>query len=146
MEQKLYAKIFKWCSWALLIASVIILIIAWMGGFKDSGVNLLLYWAYIMVGVTIAAVVLVGLYISATTNPKSLIKTGIVIVGAAVLCLLAYLLAKGNPAMGLTTEQPSVGTLKLTDTVLNLTYILGVAAIVAIVFGEIFSSIRSKKA
>ena len=114
MEQKLYAKIFKWCSWALLIASVIILIIAWMGGFKDSGVNLLLYWAYIMVGVTIAAVVLVGLYISAT--------------------------------MGLTTEQPSVGTLKLTDTVLNLTYILGVAAIVAIVFGEIFSSIRSKKA
>ncbi len=146
MEQKLYAKIFKWCSWALLIASVIILIIAWMGGFKDSGVNLLVYWAYMMVSVTIAAVVLVGLYISATTNPKSLIKTGIVIVGAAVLCLLAYLLAKGNPAMGLTTEQPSVGTLKLTDTVLNLTYILGVAAIVAIVFGEIFSSIRSKKA
>ena len=59
MEQKLYAKIFKWCSWALLIASVVILLVAWLGGFKDSGVNLLLGWAYVMLGLAIAAIICV---------------------------------------------------------------------------------------
>ena len=42
--------------------------------------------------------------------------------------------------------RPTAGELKLTDTVLNLTYILGAGAIVAIIAGEIISGILNKKA
>ncbi|MBR6001689.1 MAG: hypothetical protein IK045_02380 [Bacteroidales bacterium] len=147
MEQKLYAKIFKWCSWALLVASVVILLVAWLGGFSDAGVNLLLGWAYGMLGLAIAAIICVGIFITATTHPKNLIKLCIVVAGVAVIALLCWVLAKGNPAVGYTgAVPPSQGTLKLTDAVLNLTYLVGGAAIVAIIFSEIYSAIRSKKA
>ena len=54
------------------------------------------------------------------------------------------MLAKGNPAIGLTTDQPDFQTLKLTDSILNLTYIVGAAAIVSIIIGEIVMAIRNK--
>ena len=124
-----------------------ILLVAWLGGFKDSGVNLLLGWAYVMLGLAIAAIICVGIFITATTHPKNLIKLGIVVAGAAVIALLCWLLAKGSPAIGYTgAVPPSQGTLKLTDAVLNLTYLVGGLAVLAIIFSEIYSAIRSKKA
>jgi hypothetical protein len=66
-------------------------------------------------------------------------------VGVAALCLVAYLLAKGNPAVAYNGPAVSAGTLKLTDTILNLTYIVGGAAIVAIIVGEVRMAIASKK-
>ena len=147
MEQKLYAKIFKWLSWGLLIASVLILLIAWFGGFSDAGVNLLLGWAYAMLGLAIAAIICIGIFITATTHPKNLIKLCIVVAGVAVVVLLCWLFAKGAPAVGYTgAVPPSQGTLKLTDTVLNMTYLVGGLAVLAIIFSEIYSAIRSKKA
>ena len=72
------------------------------------------------------------------------VRHDIVLAGIAVLCLVSYLLAKGAPAVGLTTEQPDASTLKLTDTILNLTYITGAASILAIIFGEVVMAIRNK--
>ena len=63
----------------------------------------------------------------------------------AVLCFIAFLLAKGNPAMAYNGPEVSAGTLKLTDTILNLTYIVGGAAILAIIVGEVRMAIASKK-
>ena len=150
MEKQLYAKIFKWLSLALLLVSVGLLVWGFLAGFeKNDGqaVEVMLKWAYIMLGLALVAVICVGLYISATTNPKSLIKIGIALVAAAVLCLLAYLIASGNPAIGYTgATPPTASELKLTDTVLNLTYILGAGAILSIIVGEIISSIKGKKA
>ena len=149
MENPLYAKIIKWISWALLIISVGLSVWAFTrfgGSGKEGAVETMLYWAYAMLIIALVAVLCVGLYIAAKTDPKSLVRIGIAIAAAAVLCLVAYLLASGKPAMGLTTDLPTDAELKLTDTVLNLTYILSGAAIVAIIFGEVFSAIRNKKA
>ena len=150
MENPLYAKIFKWVSWALLIISVGLAVWAFTqfnGSGEDGAVNTLLVWAYIMLGIALVAVLCVGLYISATIDPKSLVRIGIGLGAAAVLCLVAYFLASGAPAIGYTGAKPPTATeLKLTDTVLNLTLFLGVGAIAAIICGEIFSAIRTKKA
>ena len=150
MENPLYAKIIKWVSLALLIISVGLAVWAFTrfgGSGEESAVNTLLVWAYVMLGVALVAVLCVGLYIAATTDPKSLVRIGVGLAAAAVLCLVAYLLASGAPAIGYSgATPPTASDLKLTDTVLNLTYILGVAAVVAIIFGEVFSFIRTKKA
>ena len=150
MENPLYAKIFKWVSWAIILVSVVLA--AWAftqfgGNGEGAAVETLLYLAYAMVILALVAVLCIGLFISATTNPKSLVRIGLVLVGAAALCLVAYLLASGKPAIGFTgAVPPSASELKLTDTVLNLTYILGGAAIVAIIAGEIISGVLNKKA
>ena len=158
MENPLYAKIFKWISWALLIISVGLAVWAFTqfnGSGEDRAVNTILVWAYIMLGIALVAVLCVGLYISATTDlyisattdPKSLVRIGIGLGAAAVLCLVAYLLASGAPAIGFTgATPPTASELKLTDTVLNLTLFLGVGAVAAIIVGEVISAIRTKKA
>ena len=148
MENPLYAKIFKWISWALLLISVVLAVWAFTrfgGSGEGAAVETMLYWAYAMLIIALVAVLCIGLYITATTNPKSLVRIGIALAAAAVLCLVAYLLASGKPALGFTgATPPTAGELKLTDTVLNLTYILGAGAIVAIIAGEIISGILNK--
>ena len=150
MENPLYAKIVKWISLALLLISVGLSVWAFTrfgGSGKEAAVETMLYWAYAMLILALIAVLCIGLYVAVKTDPKSLVRIGIAIAAAAVLCLIAYLLASGNPAIGFTgSKPPTAGELKLTDTVLNLTYILGIAAVAAIIVGEIISGIRTKKA
>ena len=150
MENPLYAKIIKWISLALLVISVGLSVWAFTqfgGDGKDAAVQTMLYWAYAMLILALVAVLCIGLSIAVKTDPKSLVRIGIAIAAAAVLCLVAYLLASGNPAIGYTgATPPTAGELKLTDTVLNLTYILGIGAIVAIIAGEVISGILNKKA
>ena len=138
-------KIFKWGMVALIVLSVVLLILGFSKDFGGSSVDTLLYWTYGMLGLALFCVIIVGLIVGAMNNPKSLVKIGIILVGVAALCLIAYLLAKGDPAVGYTGAPVTGGTLKLTDTVLNLTYIVGGAAILAIVVGEIRMAIASKK-
>lgn len=140
-------KLIKWCMVALLVISVAILIWGFIVGFESNdgqAVDTLIYWAYIMIGIAVAAWVLVGGIVSAKNNPKSLVKTLVLIVAIAAVCFVAYLLAPANPAVG-REGLDEIGTLKLTDTILNLTYFAGVAAIVAIIIGEIRLAITNKK-
>ena len=130
---------------ALIIISVGLLIWGFSQDFGGNAVDILLYWTYIMLGIAVASWVIIGLIVGAKNDPKSLVKIGIILVGAAVLCFIAYSLAKGDPAMAYNGPAISAGTLKLTDTILNLTYIVGAAAIVSIVVGEIRMAIASKK-
>ena len=150
MENPLYAKIIKWISLALLVISVGLSVWAFTqfgGSGKEGAVQTMLYWAYAMLIIALIAVLCIGLYVAVKTDPKSLVRIGIALAAAAVLCLIAYLLASGNQPLGFTgTKPPTDGELKLTDTVLNLTYILGAGAVVAIIAGEIISGILKKKA
>jgi len=144
---KNYAKIFKMLMWVLCIISVVLLVWGFAVGFEvneGTPVDTLLTWAYIMVGIAIASIVIVGLAIGIKNNPKSLIKLGIGIAAVAVVCVIAYVLAPGKPAVALTTDQPAGSVLKLTDTILNITYFAGAAAIVSIIFGEILMAVRNK--
>jgi len=142
-------KIFKISLLVLIVVGVAVLIYGAVVGFESSDgqpVDLLLYWAYIMVGIAVASCILIGLIVSIKNDPKSLIRIGLVLAGAAVLCLISFLLAPGSPAVGYTgTEELTHTTLKLTDTILNLTYICGAGAILAIIIGEVRMAIANKK-
>ena len=150
MEKQKYAKIIKVLLWVLMILSLGVLILGTVKGFEANDgkmTDLLFYWAYVVLGIALVSVICVGLYIAIRTNPKSLVKLGLILVGAAVLAFIAYLLASGAPAMGYNgSKVPTASELKMTDTILNLAYILGGAAIASIVVGEIVMSLRNKKA
>lgn len=145
-------KIFKMLMWVLIIISVVLLLFGFIKGYpaspadNDYGtVDSLLYWAYIMIGIALFCVIVVGIAIAASNNPKSLVKLCIGFVAVAAVVLIVYALSAGSPAVGLSVEQPSHSALKLTDTVLNLTYLTGSIAILAIIFGEVFAAIRNRK-
>ena len=137
--------------WVLIVISLVVLVWGFVAGWPSLGeeantpVNALLGWTYIMVILAILAVVVVGAVVSFQNNPKSLVKIGIGLVAIAAVCFVVYLISPGKPAVGLTTDQPTAGILKLTDTILNLTYITGALAIVSIIAGEIIMSVRNKK-
>ena len=141
---KSYNKIFKWAMVILIVVSVVLLVLGFTGGWKEGNVDTLLGWTYCMVGLALAAIVIVGLVVGAINDPKSLVKLGLGLVAVAAVCFVAYLIAPGAPAMGM-LEQPSQATLKLTDTILYLTYFAGIVAVLAIVVGEIRLAITNKK-
>ena len=147
---KKYGLIIKLIELVLIVISVALLVWGFVKGFPaqvadDNGtVDPLLYWTYIMLGLALIAVLLVGLFVAIKNDPKVLVRYGLILLGIAALCLVCYMLAKGNPAIGLTTDQPDFMTLKLTDSVLNLTYIVGAASILAIIVGEVVMAIRNK--
>ena len=141
-------KIFKWGMVVLILISVAILVWGFSAGFANGdealpATNVLLTWAAIMIGIALFCWIVIGLIISVKNDPKSIVKMGIVLVGIAAVCLVAYLLAKGDPVPGAAVTATD-GELKLTDTILNLTLIAGVGAIVAIVVGEIRLAIANK--
>lgn len=105
---------------------------------------MLLRWGYILLGLAVAAVLFAAIVIGGMNNPKGLVKAGIALVAIAVVCLVVYLISAGNPLVGYIGEQPDQQTLKLTDTLLNLTYLLAGGAIVSIVVGEVISAVRNK--
>ena len=143
-------KIFKWGMVVLILISIAILVWGFSAGFATPdkvalpATNVLLTWAAIMIGIALFCWIVIGLIISVKNDPKSIVKMGIVLVGIAVVCLIAYLLAKGDPVPGAAVTATD-GELKLTDTILNLTLIAGVGAVVAIIAGEIRMAIANKK-
>ena len=142
-------KIFKWGLVVLILISVAILVWGFASGFANGAealppTNTLLTWAAIMIGIALFCWVVIGLIISIINDPKSIIRMGIVVVAIAAVVLVAYLLAKGNPIPN-STVTATPGELKLTDTILTLTAIAGVGAILAIIVGEIRLAITNKK-
>ena len=78
--------------------------------------DIVLFWAYALV---IAAIVLVVIGVS-------------------------YLLASGNPIAVNMEVQPTHATLKMTDTLLNLSYALVVIALLALVWGSVRNLIKNR--
>ena len=141
-------KIFKWGMVAMILISVAVLVWSFVTGFKENdgkAVDVLLYWAYIVLGIAVFCWIVIGLIRSAKNDPKSLIKTGLVLVGAVAVCAIAYALAAGNPAVGYTGKPVTTGWLKITDTILIISGFAGAAAILAIIVGEVRMSIVNKK-
>ena len=133
----------KLIGWVLGIVGIVLGIWCLTKGeaSNEGPVNLLLRYSYFLL--IAAVVILLGLAIiqTARNNPKGLLKALCVIVGVAALVAIAYALASSDPIVSL-KKQPDAGTLKLTDTIMKLTYILGGAAIVSIIFGVIRNAIN----
>ena len=70
-------------------------------------------------------------------NRKSIKKTGIVLLIAVVLIGASFLLASGDPIAVNMAVQPTHATLKMTDTLLNLSYALVILALLALVWGSV---------
>ena len=140
-----YDKIIKWVLVALFIVGIVFSVYGFIVGFESNGnapVDNILYCAYSFAGLAVLAVVLGVVVIGGINNPKSLLWLLIGIVAIAAVVGVAYVLAPGTPAVGYLGDPVSEGTLKLTDTVLNLTYFTFGLAIVSLVVGWIVSATR----
>ena len=134
-------KVFKITGWVLGLLGIVLGILAFFNG--GTAIDLLLRYTYVLF---IAAVVIwigLSIFIAGRNNPKHLLKAAGVVVGVAALVVLAYVLSSGAPALNVKT-QPTPQWLKLTDTMLLLTYVLGGAAIVAIIVGAVRDAINNK--
>ena len=140
-----YEKIIKWVLAALFVLGVVFSFYGFAVGFEansNAPVDAILYCAYAYAIVTILAVLFGVVVIGGINNPKSLLKLGLGIIAIAVVVAGAYFLAPGTPAVGYIGTPVSDGALKLTDTILNLTYLLMGATLVALVVGWIIGATR----
>ena len=110
---------------------------------EGSSVDLLLRYTYFLFFAAVVIWIGLAIFIAGRNNPKNLLKAAGVVVGVAALVVLAYVLSAGAPALNVKT-QPTPQWLKLTDTMLLLTYVLGGAAIFAIIVGAVRDAINNK--
>lgn len=141
-----YAKIVKFVMWALLAIGVAIIGYGVFAGLESSDglpIDMMLFWAYALIAIAVLAIVIIGIAITAKNGSKGLVKLAAVVLGAVAIVAVAYLLAPGNDAVGLVSANaPDAGTLKLTDTVLILTFLACGASVITILFSAIFNAIR----
>ena len=140
-----YDKIIKWVLVALFIVGIVFSVYGFIVGFESNGnapVDNILYCAYAFAAIALLAVVLGVVVIGGINNPKSLLKLVLGLVAVGAIVAVAYVLAPGTPAVGYLGDPVSDGTLKLTDTVLNLTYFTFGLSILALVVGWIVGAVR----
>ena len=140
-----YEKITKWLLVALFIVGIVFSVYGFIVGFESNGnapVDNLLYCTYAFAGIALLAVLFGVVVIGGINNPKSLLKLALGLVAIAAIVAVAYVLAPGTPAVGYLGEPVTDQTLKLTDTVLNLTYLTFGASILALVVGWIVGATR----
>ena len=140
-----YEKIVKWVLAALFAVGVVFSFYGFAVGFESNGnapVDNMLYCAYAFALTTILAVVFGVVVIGGINNPKSLLKLLLGLVAGGAVIAVAYVLAPGTPAIGYIGNPVSDGTLKLVDTVLNLTYFFFGGALLTLVVGWIIGAIR----
>ena len=140
-----YDKIIKWVLVALFIVGIVFSVYGFLVGFETNGnapVDNILYCAYAFAAIAMLAVVLGVVVIGGINNPKSLLKLVLGLVAIGAIVAVAYVLAPGTPAVGYLGDPVSDGTLKLTDTILNLTYLLFGAAILSLIVGWIVGATR----
>ena len=140
-----YAKIIKWVLALLFVVGVVFSFYGFAVGFESNGnapVDSILYCAYAFAIVTILAVVFGVVVVGGINNPKSLLKLLLGLVAIAAVVAVAYVLAPGTPAVGYLGEPVSDAALKLTDTILNLTYFLCGGVLLALVAGWVIGLTR----
>ena len=140
-----YEKIVKWVLALLFAVGVVFSFYGFAVGFESNGnapVDTMLYCAYAYAAIAILAVLFGVVVIGGINNPKSLLWLFVGLVVIAAIVAGAYLLAPGTPAVGYLGEPVSDGTLKLTDTILNLTYLLFGGSILALIAGWIIGATR----
>ena len=140
-----YEKIVKWVLALLFAVGVVFSFYGFAVGFESNGnapVDNMLYCAYAFALVAVLAVAFGVVVIGGINNPKSLLKLVLGLVAIGAIVAVAYVLAPGTPAVGYLGDPVSDGTLKLTDTVLNLTYFTFGLSILALVAGWIVGAVR----
>ena len=140
-----YDKLIKWLLAILFVVGIVFSFYGFAVGFETNGnapVDNMLYCAYAFAAIAILAVLLGVVVIGGINNPKSLLKLILGLVVIAGVIAVAYVLAPGTPAVGYIGPEVPAGTLKLTDTLLNLTYLLFGASLLSLVIGWVVGATR----
>lgn len=111
---------------------------------SDSMVNVIIIFAYILLGLGILLIVLLPLP-RLFQYPKKLKKMGLYFLIVLVVFALGYFLASGDPVPINTDTPPSSQVLKVTDTGLIITYIMVAISLIVIVGGSIKSLMDKKQ-
>jgi len=100
-------------------------------------IDLLLRWTYIMLGVSISAMVLLPI-LGMIQDPKSAVRSlvGVGIVG--VIVAICYAFSDATPVITPAKEFSNSLELRLSDTALYATYVALAIAVVSIFAGEIY--------
>ena len=147
-------KIRKLSSWTLLIISiisVIVLGISFGGGVEDPSAEiknyiytgLLLDWTYVVFAVTLVALAVLALWQFASvlkTNPKSALRSLIVVVLFALLLIITYSMGDGTPLTTLNADSQTYNTpfwLKATDMWIQSSVVLFIAIILVVCAGTV---------
>ena len=160
-----YEKITKWSLVGLLLIGVFFSVYGFIVGWPADEqkwdeslhfpVDLILWGGYIFAAITLLAVIFGVVVVGGMNSPKSLLKLGIGIVAIVVIVLFAVILspnAKESAAdlplalkdqlLANGGQEALDGSLRLTDAMLNLTYLLGGGALTALVAGWIIGLTR----
>lgn len=109
----------------------------------EKPIDTTLMFAGLILIITLVTVVIGVVIIGGINNPKSLIKllAGVVIIG--VIIFVAYKLAPGDMPTGLIeTQNITAADLKLTDTIINLTYLLVGGTVLSLIVAWIVGATR----
>ena len=158
------SRISRWTLYAMSVVTVVLIGLFFLAGnvqpeqqyaelvgltepvFTDA----LLYWVYVLLGVTLLAVFvfsIFGFINNLRHNRKKAINSLITLVVFAVLLVIAYTIGDGTPLNILGYEGPDnvKGMLKLTDMWLYSIYILMALTILAILFSPLIKRIGKRK-
>lgn len=147
-------KIRKMSSWMLtgvIIISVIILAMFYLGGVVDPAAenkepvntSLLLYWCYALFGVTMACLVLFGImqfFSSLKTKPKAALGSLVVLVAFVILMGVSYAIGDPTPLPGINSDSEQFNTpgwLKISDMWIYSTYVLLGFSVLAMIAGSL---------
>ncbi len=133
-------KFTKYISILLLLVSAVLAVVFYTSGGSEAMVTTIINWALALSAVALVGAVLMPLFFSNGKGMKgALVKVGFV----AVLCVVSYFLASAEPVEG-SRIAASESAWKYTDAGLILTALLFAVAVLGIVLGPVFSSIRNK--
>ncbi len=158
------SRISRWTLYAMSVVTVVLIGLFFLAGnvqpeqqyaelvgltepvFTDA----LLYWVYVLLGVTLLAVFvfsIFGFINNLRHNRKKAINSLITLVVFAILLVIAYTIGDGTPLNILGYEGPDNvrGMLKLTDMWLYSIYILMALTILAMLFSPLIKRIGKRK-
>lgn len=113
------------------------------GQSQPTFTDILLYWCYIILAITIAALIIfaiVGFFSSLKENPKKALGGLVALVGIVVLLVIMYVIGDGTllNIPGYEGRDNNPGTLKMTDMWIYSMYVMLALTVLAIIFMPIF--------
>ncbi len=136
-------KFYKFLSYFLLALTLVLGVLFYASSDKEAMTNVLLFYAYILFGLTLLAAIVLPMK-NFASNPKGLKKALLSIVAVIVVFGVSYLLSSSEPVNINVEVPPTPMTLKITDTALYVTYILAACSVVAIVYGGVSKMIKNR--
>jgi len=117
---------------------VIVILMGWI--FRED-VDLLLRWMYVMLGLGIGSMLIMSIF-SLAQNPKSAVQALIGLAAVLVVIGVAWAFSSDAVVITPTKEHTNPFELKIADTGLYSMYALLIAAVLAVLFGEIRNAFK----